>query len=302
MNRVKEIVRYRPAVELGLTGRGIGVAVMDTGIGLHPDFGNRIVGFADMVNRRRDVYDDCGHGSHICGIIGGNGRMSDGQYAGMAPGCNLVAVKVLDRKGNGYTRDVLAGIDWLLDRKDRLGIRIVNISVGSGGKKRITEDSELVRGVDRAWDAGLVVVVAAGNNGPGRMSVTTPGISRKVITVGCSDDHREILVGGRRMVDYSGRGPTAACICKPDLVAPGSRVVSCGGRSLGGGGNGRYAMKSGTSMSTPIVSGAIALLLEKYPDMTPRDVKIRLMNTCRDLGLPKNQQGWGLLDVTALLL
>lgn len=296
MNHVKEKVRYEAALKMGLTGRGVGVAVMDTGISPHPDFGNRVIGFADMVNRRPDPYDDCGHGSHICGIIGGSGALSEGRYCGMAPECNLIVLKVLDRKGNGYASDVLAGIDWLLNRKEKLGIRILNISVGSGGKKNQGEDSALVKGVNRAWDAGLVVVVAAGNNGPGRMTITTPGISRKVITVGCSDDNREILVGGKRMVDYSGRGPTAACICKPDVVAPGSSIVSCAGR------NGKYAIKSGTSMSTPIVSGAIALLLEKYPDMTNRDVKMKLMESSRDMGLPRNQQGWGLLDVGRLLI
>ena len=249
-----------------------------------------------MVSRRNSPYDDCGHGTHICGIIGGSGAAAAGRYQGMAPGCNLVAVKVLDRKGNGYAADVLAGIAWLLERKDRLGVRIVNISVGSYGKKGMSENSALVRGVNEAWDAGLVVVVAAGNNGPRRMSITTPGISRKVITVGCSDDDTEVLVGGSRMVDYSGRGPTAACVCKPDLVAPGCSVVSCASRPD------RYTIKSGTSMSTPIVSGAIALLLEKYPDMTNRDVKLKLMESARDIGLAKNQQGWGLLDVERLLL
>lgn len=204
-------------------------------------------------------------------------------------------MKVLDKRGNGYASDVLAGISWLLEYKDKLGIRIVNISVGSYGKKGMNENSALVQGVDRAWDAGLVVVVAAGNNGPRRMSITTPGISRKVITVGCSDDNTEVLVGGNRMVDYSGRGPTAACVCKPDIVAPGSCVVSCASQTD------RYAIKSGTSMSTPIVSGAIALLLEKYPDMTNLDVKLKLMQTARDIGLPKNQQGWGLLDIERLL-
>ncbi len=296
MNRVKETIGYGAALRQGLTGKGISVAVMDTGVFLHPDYGKRVIGFVDMVNRKREPYDDCGHGSHVCGIIGGSGALSDGQYCGMAPRCNLVAVKVLDRKGNGYATDVLAGIDWLLNRKEALGIRIVNISVGSGGKKNPREDSALVQGVNRAWDAGLVVVVAAGNNGPGRMTITTPGISRKVITVGCSDDDQEILVGGRRMVDYSGRGPTAECICKPDVIAPGKTIVSCASR------NGKYAMKSGTSMSTPIVSGAIALLLEKYPDMSNRDVKLKLMESSRDLGLPKNQQGWGLLNLEKLLL
>ena len=296
MNRVKELIHCQDAFTMGLTGKGVGVAVMDTGIFPHMDFDRRILAFADMVNRRPGPYDDCGHGSHICGIIGGSGVASDGRYQGMAPGCNLVAVKVLDKKGNGYASDVLTGLAWILERKDALGIRIVNISVGSGGKKGMTENSALVRGVNEAWDAGLVVVVAAGNNGPKRMSITTPGISRKVITVGCSDDYREVLVGGNRMVNYSGRGPTEACICKPDVGAPGSSVVSCAGRP------GKYTIKSGTSMSTPIVSGAIALLLEKYPEMTNRDVKLKLMETSRDMGLPRNQQGWGLLDVEKLLI
>ena len=294
MNRVKETIGYNIALRQGLTGKGIGVAVMDTGASLHPDYGKRIIGFADMVNRKKEPYDDCGHGTHVCGIIGGSGVLSDGQYSGMAPQCNLIAVKVLDRKGNGYATDVLAGIDWLLNRREALGIRIMNISVGAGGRKNPREDSALVQGVNRAWDAGLVVVVAAGNNGPGRMTITTPGISRKVITVGCSDDDQEILVGGKRMVDYSGRGPTAECICKPDVIAPGKMIVSCSSR------NGRYAIKSGTSMSTPVVSGAITLLLEKYPEMTNRDVKLKLMQSSKDLGLPKNQQGWGLLNLEQL--
>ena len=296
MDRVKEQIHCPDAYRLGLTGKGVGVAVLDTGIFPHRDFDDRILGFVDLVNRKQGPYDDCGHGSHICGIIGGSGAMSDGRYQGMAPGCNLVALKVLDQKGNGYVNDVLAGIRWILEKKDALGIRIINISVGAGGRRRISENSALVRGVNQAWDAGLVVVVAAGNNGPGRMTVTTPGISRKVITVGCSDDDREVLVGGRRMVDYSGRGPTSECICKPDVVAPGSCVVSCAACED------KYAIKSGTSMSTPIISGAVALLLEKCPNLTNRDVKLRLMQSCRDLGFPKNQQGWGMLDVQRLLL
>ena len=295
VNHVKERIRCRDAYTMGLTGKNVGVAVLDTGVFPHQDFDNRIIAFADMVNHRPGPYDDCGHGSHICGIIGGSGAISDGRYQGMAPGCNLVAVKVLDRKGNGYASDVIAGISWILERKEQLGIRILNISVGSYNKKGMTENSMLVRGVNQAWNAGLVVVVAAGNNGPRRMSITTPGISRKVITVGCSDDSTEVIVGGNRMVDYSGRGPTAACICKPDVVAPGSRVVSCANRAD------KYTIKSGTSMSTPIVSGAIALLLEKYPEMTNRDVKLKLMQSSRDIGLPRNQQGWGLLDVERLL-
>lgn len=248
-----------------------------------------------MLQRKREPYDDNGHGTHISAIIGGAGTASDGRYQGVAPGCNLISVKVLDRRGNGYASDVLAGLRWIRENKIRYGIRIVNISVGSYSKKGMSENSALVKGVNAAWDDGLVVVVAAGNNGPGKMTITTPGISRKVITVGCSDDHKEVNVAGNRMIDYSGRGPTDACICKPDLVAPGSSIVSCTNAA------GKYTFKSGTSMSTPLVSGAIALLLEKHPDMINRDVKLALRERCVDLGLPKNQQGWGGLDVCKLL-
>lgn len=279
----------------GLTGRGIGVAVLDTGCFLHEDFEHRVIDFSDMVQKRLLPYDDNGHGSHICGIIGGSGQAGNGRYRGVAPGCSLISVKVLDRRGNGFASDVLAGLRYIRDNRERLGIRIVNISVGSLSRKSMGENSALVRGVNDAWDDGLVVVVAAGNMGPKRGTITTPGISRKVITVGCSDDNKEVNVMGNRMVDYSGRGPTGSCICKPDVVAPGASVMSCANQS------GRYTAKSGTSMATPLVSGAIALLLEKYPDMSNRDVKLRLRERCTDLGLPQNQQGWGLLDVEKLL-
>jgi len=279
----------------GLTGKGIGVAVLDTGCFPHGDFDNRIAAFTDIVRRKRMPYDDNSHGSHICGIIGGSGRASQGKYRGIAPGCHLIPVKVLDRRGNGYASDVLSGLRWIRANRKNYNIRIVNISVGSLSRKGIEENSSLVRGVNEAWDDGLVVVVAAGNMGPERCTITTPGISRKVITVGCSDDYKEVNVMGSRMVDYSGRGPTGACILKPDLVAPGASIVSCSNQP------GEYTAKSGTSMATPLASGAIALLLQKYPEMSNKDVKLRLRERCTNLGLPHTQQGWGLLNIEKLL-
>lgn len=279
----------------GLTGRGVGVAVLDTGCFTHEDFDNRITAFIDIVRRKRVPYDDNSHGSHICGIIGGSGRASRGKYRGIAPGCHLIPVKVLDRRGNGYASDVLTGLRWIRANRKTYNIRIVNISVGSLSRKGLEENSSLVRGVNEAWDDGLVVVVAAGNMGPERCTITTPGISRKVITVGCSDDYKEVNVMGSRMVDYSGRGPTGSCIMKPDLVAPGASITSCSNQP------GEYAAKSGTSMATPLVSGAIALLLEKYPNMSNKDIKLRLRERCSDLGLPHIQQGWGLLNIEKLL-
>ena len=296
MNQARKSIHCEDLDTMGLTGAGVGVAVLDTGIYPHEDFENRIMAFKDFVRRRPGPYDDNGHGTHIAAMIGGNGASSGGRYRGVAPGCGLIAVKVLDFRGNGFASDVLAGLRWIRENKEKYGIRVVNISVGSLSRKDMSENSVLVRGVDAAWDDGLVVVVAAGNHGPGRMTITTPGISRKVITVGCSDDYKEVEVMGNRMVDYSGRGPTMACISKPDLVAPGSGIISCCNQP------GQYMPKSGTSMSTPLVSGAVALLLERYPQMTNRDVKLRLIERAVDMGRPHNQQGWGLLNVGRLLL
>lgn len=280
----------------GLTGKGIGVAVLDTGCFPHEDFDHRIAIFGDMLQRSNvRPYDDNGHGTHVCGIIGGSGEASGGTFRGIAPGCHLIPVKVLDRRGNGYASDVLAGLRWIREHQEQYNIRIVNISVGSFSRRNMGENSALVRGVNDAWDAGLVVVVAAGNMGPRDGTITTPGISRKVITVGCSDDHKEVDVMGNRMVDYSGRGPTSSCVCKPDVVAPGASITSCSGKP------GCYTQKSGTSMATPLVSGALALLLEKYPELSNRDVKLKLRERAVDIGLPRNQQGWGMVDVEELL-
>lgn len=186
---------------------------------------------------------------------------------------------------------------------------MVNISVGTTSNDTLDENSALVKGVNAVWDAGIVVVVAAGNNGPRPKSISTPGISRKVITVGASDDDIPVELSGNRAKDYSGRGPTRACIKKPDVVAPGSNIVSCNvNRSRNNFGifgnkkdNQMYTVKSGTSMATPIVSGAVALLLSKYPEMTTQEVKIRFRNSSTDLGQSWSKQGWGLLNIETLL-
>lgn len=296
VNQARQDIHCEQVHQMGITGAGVGVAVLDTGIYPHSDFDHRIACFKDITAGRSFPYDDNGHGTHIGGMIGGSGAASRGKYRGVAPGCSLIAVKVLDRRGNGFASDVLTGLRWIRRYRKAYNIRVVNISVGSLSRKDMTENSILVRGVDQAWDEGLVVVVAAGNHGPGPGTITTPGISRKVITVGCSDDYKEVDVLGSRMVDYSGRGPTMACVCKPDIVAPGSGIISCCNRP------GAYMTKSGTSMSTPLVSGAVALLLERYPDMSNKEVKLRLMERAVDLGRPRNYQGWGMLDVARLVL
>lgn len=262
------------------TGKGVGVAILDTGIYPHVDFGSRIRAFSDFVAYKKKPYDDNGHGTHVAGILAGDGSASMGNYRGQAPGCTIVSLKVLDCFGNGNKEDVLRAFAWLKRFGRKYQVRVVNISVGTTYKTRSEHDA-LIEGVERLWDEGYVVVTAAGNQGPEPGSITVPGCSRKVITVGSSD-----MLEGKKAV--SGRGPTFQCVCKPDLVAPGSHIIACAP-----GFPYTYGTKSGTSMSTPVISGAIACMLEKAPSLTNTDIKQMLKESTDDLGLPKNQQGWG---------
>lgn len=273
------------------TGKGIGVAVLDTGCHPHTDI-KKIEAFRDFVNNKSAPYDDSGHGTHICGLISST-------KIGIAPNSHLIIGKVLDHNGNGKIPNIIAALEWIRVNRFRYNIRILNISVGTPSSCPEDENSPLVQKVNQLWDDGIVVVVAAGNNGPQSMTVTMPGISRKVITVGSYD-----VTGDKKYKTkntstlpkhFSGRGPTVSCIMKPDLIAQGTNIYSCSNTDNG------YTYKSGTSMSTPIVSGAIALLLEKNPSLKNWEVKLKLHDTCRDMGLPKRQQGWGMLDINKLL-
>ena len=262
------------------TGKGIGVCILDNGIYEHIDFTGRIWAFYDFLAFKRRPYDDNGHGTHVAGLVAGDGTASMGKYRGAAPGCGIIALKVLDRYGNGSQDDVLRALRWIREYRQQYRIRVVNISVGTTCNSK-RNHARLLESVEQLWDEGVVVVTAAGNQGPRPGSITAPGSSKKVITVGSSD-----LLEGRSAI--SGRGPTAECVCKPDIVAPGNKIMSCvPGKPYS------YGVKSGTSMSTPLVTGAIACALEKNPALTNTDIKTMLMNSAEDMGLPQNLQGWG---------
>lgn len=302
MRRVKETVHYfcNDTLFGHIDGHGVTTAVLDTGISPHPDLKGRIVAFGDMLYGKKRMYDDNSHGTHVAGIIAGSGGLSSRLYAGIAPASQIVAVKVLDQKGEGKIRFLIEGIKAILRNRDKWQIRIVNISIGTLPHQGDEEEMELMRWVDRLWDEGLVVVTAAGNFGPRSGTVTIPGISKKVITVGASDDGNQKDRYGKVGTNYSGRGPTSECVCKPDLVAPGSYIRSCNGFSQKKNQK-AYSVKSGTSMSAPVVSGAVALLLSKYPDMKNVEVKLRLLMSADDMGKDPNIQGRGLLNIEKLL-
>lgn len=302
MNRVRNIVHSASVHRQNILGRNVGIAIVDTGLSPHPDYRSRITGWYDTLHGEKNPYDDSGHGSHVAGIAAGNGSLSYGRFKGIAPEASLIGIKVLDRKGNGYITHIMRGLDWILRYRDKLNIRIVNISIGANDFETFHEDSAFVQKVNTLWDMGIVVVAAAGNKGPEPYTISAPGNSRKIITVGSSDFFHvtQRYSGPKKQIAHSGTGPTLACIKKPDVIAPGSRIVSCSSFQRSSDGK-PYQEKSGTSMSTPVVSGAIALLLSRYPDMTPREVKIRLKNTSTDLHMPHDKQGWGLLNVQSLL-
>lgn len=264
----------------------IGVALLDTGVAPHLDFGSRIIGFKDILSSRINTYDNNGHGTHVAGIIGGSGVASQGRHRGVNPECNIIPIKVLDYKGNGKIDNVVKGIDYIMKNRALCNIKVVNISIGTVNHKDDKENNILLSAVEDMWDSGLVVVVAAGNNGPGNGTISIPGVNRKVITVGMLQDGDEY---------YSGRGPTQSCIIKPDVLAEGRDIISCSNYKNG------YTKKSGTSMATPRVTGAISLLVQRHPEITNKEVKIRLRDSCDDVGLDKNRQGWGRLNISKLL-
>lgn len=277
MNRVKKIVHYHKK----WLGNGIVVVVVDTGVSNHPDLAGRIWKFRDFVNGRYDMYDDNGHGTHVCGVIGGNG-------IGIAPMCRIIVLKVLDAEGNGKVEHSMRAFRWIIENQEKYNIRIVNISMGMGTHVDEQGKRYIMGAVELLWDMGIVVVAAAGNLGPADGSITIPGLHEKVITVGSYDNMQ------------SGRGSLKKHILKPDLVAPGTRIYSCNA-FWNKKGEEKYIAKSGTSMSTPVVTGAVADLLSKYPNMTNREVKTRLKESCDNLRMPVTRQGSGLLNFEKLL-
>ncbi|MFZ1158037.1 MAG: S8 family peptidase, partial [Candidatus Sulfotelmatobacter sp.] len=292
----------------GYNGTGIGVAVIDSGINdNHPDLWNssetqsRVVYHQDFTgtatsNSSGAKYDLYGHGTHVAGIIGGNGYLSGGAYPGAASNVNLVDLRALDLNGAGTDSTVIAAIQEAIALQSTYNIRVINLSLGRGIFVSYTQDP-LCQAVESAWKAGIVVVVAAGNYGRvsvngsnGYGTITAPGNDPYVITVGASKSNGSSAPSAETLASYSSKGPsTYDLVVKPDLVAPGNDIVSLAapGATLeaeyptelvaGTDGNNDYFTLSGTSMATPVVVGAVALLLQQNSALTPDQVKARLM-------------------------
>jgi serine protease AprX len=295
------------ASQYALTGTGIGVAVIDSGIAAHPDLNNangasRVVYSQSFVVGDSTTSDKYGHGTHVAGLIGGTGAGSGtthgyaANYAGMAPNVNLINLRVLDQNGSGSDSQVIAAIQQAISLKNTYNIRIINMSLGRPVYESYTQDP-VDQAVESAWKAGIVVVVAAGNGGrsqgaSGFATIGVPANDPAVITVGATMTMDTATRVDDQIASYSSKGPTVLDhLVKPDLVAPGNRLVSLrvAGSTLDTAypvyqiaptsGTAMYYELSGTSMSTPVVSGAVALMLQQNSALTPDQIKARLMKT-----------------------
>lgn len=281
------------AWKAGLTGNGIGIAIVDSGIehsnGVGAaDLGARVV--ADVTFNSAALYqaDRYGHGTHVAGIAAGNGQYSSGKYIGIAPKANLFNVKFSADNGSGIESDLISALDWVYVNRDR-GIRIVNLSVNSSTPESYTT-SAVDAAVEKLWNSGIVVVVAAGNRGASADAVQYPPANDPlVITVGALDDRATTALTDDVMTAWSSRGRTQDGFTKPEIVAPGARMVSlkaCDACTLmqaapANAVDSAYFRMGGTSMAAPVVSGTVALMLEQNPGLTPNQVKWILMNTGR---------------------
>jgi serine protease AprX len=292
--------------ELGLDGSGIGVAVIDSGItAWHDDLADpadgsqRVDRFVNFIGSSATRSDEYGHGTHVAGIIAGNGFDSGGARSGIAPASRLVVLKVLNGSGQGRISDVIAALDYVVTHKAELNIRVVNLSVATGVYESYNLDP-LTQAAKRVVDAGIVVVAAAGNNGRSPQGltqyggITAPGNAPWVLTVGASSHMGTIDREDDTIAPFSSRGPTAIDrAAKPDLVAPGVGIESLSAPNstlyntksaylLPGTASTSYPpylSLSGTSMATPVVTGTVALMLQANPALTPNAVKAALQFT-----------------------
>jgi len=340
-DRATSSFNYRTAVTvgamtvratMGYDGAGVGVAVIDSGVAnWHDDlsgtngslqypYGNqRVRKFVDFVSGRTAPYDDNGHGTHVSGIIGGNGYDSNfGEKAGIAPRASIVSLKVLDANGVGSISSMIAAMNWIAQNHQAYNIRVVNMSVGARIHESYWTDP-LTLAAKALADRGIVVVTAAGNFGKSAAGalqyggITAPANAPWVLTVGASSTNGTLTRNDDTMAAFSSSGPTNIDFAaKPDLVAPGTGTVSLAapgstfystkaaflvGGKVGQVGFKPYLTLSGTSMAAPVVSGTVALMLQANPKLTPNLVKAILQYTAQEYpGYDSLRQGAGFLN------
>jgi serine protease AprX len=318
---VNHYVRY-----FNLTGRGVTVAVLDSGIVSSDEFsgrtGNRIVASIDFVQDQQLAgYDYYGHGTHIAGIVGMKSHYDEAghiSYSGIAPEAFVASIRVLDSSGKGKVSTVVKGMEWCVDHIFSHRIRVINLSLSHPIYESFTTDP-LTQACERAWESGLVVVAAAGNHGldqNGYGTIGSPGNDPYILTVGSTGDMNTINKDDDTLPGFSSKGPALLdYILKPDILAPGSAVFSVrvpdsyldlthsDNRVSLEGASHIYFKLNGTSLSSAVVSGAAALMLEKEPFLSPSTIKARIMRSA-DKSFTANiyHRGAGYLNIEAALL
>ncbi|GIH19796.1 S8 family serine peptidase [Rugosimonospora africana] len=278
------------AWQAGYTGKGVRVAVLDTGADFtHPDLAGQVVDRADFVTDGGDAVDHYGHGTHVAATIAGTGAAADGQRRGVAPNAKLVIGKVLDDSGSGADSGIIAGMEWAATRAD-----VINMSLG--GEDPDDGSDPLSLAVDALSEqTGALFVIAAGNSGG---AISSPGSAADALTVGAVD-------GNDHIADFSSRGPLINTrVAKPELVAPGVGIVAAraAGTTLGNPVDRYYTSLDGTSMATPHVAGAAALLVQRHPDWSARQLKAALVGAADPLpGADGYAAGAGRLDAVRAL-
>ena len=274
-----------------LTGKDVTIAYIDTGISSHLDFclkRNRIIKFVDLVNGKKRNYDDNGHGTFVSGVGSGNGIMSGGKYSGIAPLSNIVSIKALNQNGEANAVTILDAMQWIYDNVKKYNIKVVCMSFGS---EPLGNNDPIMKGAEVLWNKGITMVAAAGNSGPEFETIKSPGISPKIITVGGLNDNRDDKGNYEKekfsIASFSSRGP-ALRRYKPDLVAPSINITSCSFQP-----EKFYTVMNGTSVATPMIAGLSALLLEKDQNLTPEQVKFKLMSMSSGITFNRNLEGVG---------
>ena len=274
-----------------LTGKDVTIAYIDTGISSHLDFclkRNRIIKFVDLVNGKKRNYDDNGHGTFVSGVGSGNGIMSGGKYSGIAPLSNIVSIKALNQNGEANAVTILDAMQWIYDNVKKYNIKVVCMSFGS---EPLGNNDPIMKGAEVLWNKGITMVAAAGNSGPEFETIKSPGISPKIITVGGLNDNRDDNGNYEKekfsIASFSSRGP-ALRRYKPDLVAPSMNITSCSFQP-----EKIYTVMNGTSVATPMIAGLSALLLERDQNLTPEQVKFKLMSMSSGITFNRNLEGVG---------
>jgi serine protease AprX len=298
----------------GYNGQGTTVALIDTGVTSMPDLADNLVSITgpDGISQQACVNfsgslscnDEFGHGTFIAGLIAGDGQASNGQYVGAASAAKILSVKISGSSGASDVSQVLAALQWVVSFKDVYHVGVINLSLGTNSTQSYRTDL-LNYAVEQAWKAGIVVVVAASNLGPGAGTISKPADDPFVLTVGAIDDLGTTKLNDDSVPNFSSRGPTAADgLAKPDVVAPGAHLVSLAapGATITTqfppvGMPSPYRRGSGTSFATGVVSGLVADMLSANPSMTPNRVKFALMATATpDASMDEMAVGQGLVN------